>query len=222
MKNQKNLLIVLTVCFIGNWGMPPADSFGAIRDVTSIVLYETGIRNDIQFKLVDDEYTKKAMRWIAEKYPSKKLPEDIKGQNQLLSRISRDIQLPDTFELLFHFVRDKETDKLYPRDIMSVEKATTLGGKHISQVWLDLDSYEVPVIDFQMNSEGAVEFKRLTGVENKGKRLAIIISNKIRTAPTIEEQIIGGAGQILGDFSPDEAEEFVQMFMNSGAPFRIE
>ena len=71
---------------------------------------------------------------------------------------------------------------------MTVERATKLGGNDINEVWLDRDSFDTPVIDFQMNSRGAVEFKKLTGVENKGKRLAIIISNKIRTAPTIEEQ----------------------------------
>lgn len=222
MKKQKKLFIALTVCLIGSFIMPPADSSGAIRDVTSIIIYETGVRGDLQFKLVDDVYTKKAMDWIAENHKNKKIPDDIKGQNQLLLKISKEIKLPHKFELLFHFVRDQKTDKLYPLEIMTVERGTTLGGNDISEVWLDRDNFDTPVIDFQMNSRGADEFKRLTGAENKGKRLAIIICNKIRTAPTIEEQIVGGAARITGDFSADEAEEFVQMFMNSSAPIRFE
>ncbi len=103
-----------------------------------------------------------------------------------------------------------------------LKRKTTLGGNDVIEVWLDLDTFNTPVIDFQMSSRGTIEFQRLTGMENKGKRLAIIISNKIRTAPTIEEQIVGGAGSIFGDFSTDEAKEFVQMFMNSSAPIRID
>ena len=222
MKEQRKLLVVMMLCLIGSFIMPLADASGAIRDETNIIIYETGIRNDLQFKLVNDEYTRKAKDWILENYRNKKIPDDIRGQNQLLVQISKDIKLPNKLELMFRFARDKKTDELYPREILSVEKETTLGGNDVIEVWLDLDSFNTPVIDFQMNSRGAVEFKRLTGMENKGKRLAIIISNKIRTAPTIEEQIDGGAGSIFGDFSTDEAEEFVLMFMNSSAPIRID
>ena len=89
-------------------------------------------------------------------------------------------------------------------------------------VWLDFDNFDTPIIAFQMNSRGAEKFRKLTGIENKGKRLAIIIGNKVRTAPIIEEEIVEGEGSIFGDFSMDEAEEFVEMFMNSSAPIWIE
>lgn len=222
MKKQKKLLIVLIVCLFGSLVMPLADSHSALRETTSIILYETGGSSDLQFKLVDDVYTEKAMGWLAENYKKKEIPDGIREQNQLLLQISKDIELPQKFELLFRFVREQKTDKLYPREIMTVERTTTLGGKDISEVWVDSDSYDTPVIDFLMNSRGAAEFKRMTGAENKGKRLAIIIGNKIRSTPTIEEQIVGGAGQITGDFSTDEAEEFVHMLMNGSALFRFE
>lgn len=222
MKKQKKRLLVLLVCLVGSFALPPAESSGSLRDVTSIILYETGGSSDLQFKIVDDVHTKKAMDWIAENYKNKKFPDGIREQNQLLLQISKAIELPPKFELLFHFVRDQKTDKLYPRNIMTVERTTTLGGKDISEVWVDHDSYDTPVIDFLMSSRGADEFQKMTGAENRGKRLAIIIGNKIRSAPTIEEQIVGGSGQITGDFSKDEAEEFVHMLMNSSAPFRIE
>ncbi len=222
MKERKKLLVVMVLCLIGSFVMTISDSSAAIRDETNIIIYETGIRNDLQFRLVNDEYTKKAKDWIVENYQNKEIPDDFKGQTQLLLQISSDIRLPHEFELMFRFARDKKTDELYPREILSVERKITLGGNDVIEVWLDLDTFNSPVIDFQMSSRGAIEFKKLTGMENKGKRLAIIISNKIRTAPTIEEQIVGGAGSIFGDFSTDEAKEFVQMFMNSSAPIRID
>ena len=217
MKKQYKLSIVLLVYLIGSFVMPLADSSGAVRDVTNENAYETGGRGNLQFKLVDDVYTKKAMDWIAENYKNKKIPEDIMGRNQLLLQISKDIKLPHEFELLFRFVRDQKTDKLYPQDIMTVESATALGGDDLGEVWVNRDSFDTPVIDFQMSSRGAVEFKRLTGAENEGRRLAIIISNKIMTAPRIMEQIDEGTGQISGVFATDEVEEFVNILMNSSA-----
>ena len=107
MKVQKNLLIVTLVYLIGSVVAPMADSHAAIRDEASIIIYETGIRSDLQFKLVDDEYTKRAKGWITENYKNKKIPDDVKGQNQLLLQISTDIKLPHQFELLFHFVRSE-------------------------------------------------------------------------------------------------------------------
>ena len=222
MKEQKKLLIILIVCLIGGFVLPPGDSISAVRDVTGMVIYETGVRGDLQFKIVDDVYTKKAMDWLAENYKNKKIPDEIIGQNQLLLRISEDIELPQKFELLFRFEREQKTDKFYPREIMTVERTVTLGGSDISEVWVNRDSFDNPIIDFVMSSRGAVEFKRLTGAENKGKRLAIIIGNKIRSAPTIMEEMVGGGGQVLGDFSVDEAEDFVHLLINSGVPYRIE
>ena len=219
---QKKLLVVLLVCFVGSFMIPLDNSYGAISDETSAILYETGIRNDLQFKLVNDEYTRKAKDEILLYLKNNKIPDNIVGQNLLLLQISKDIELPHELELLFRYIRDKNDGKLYPREILSVDKASTLGGDDISEVWLDLDSFDTPVIDFQMNSRGAEKFRKLTGIENKGKRLAIIINNKIRTAPIIEEEIVKGGGSIFGDFSKDEAEEFVQMFMNSSASIGIE
>ncbi len=80
MKERKKLLVVMVLCLIGSFVMPLADSSGAIRDETNIVIYETGIRNDLQFRLVDDEYTKKAKDWIVKNYQNKEIPDDSKGQ----------------------------------------------------------------------------------------------------------------------------------------------
>lgn len=222
MKKQKKLLIVLLVCLIGSFVMPLADSSSAVRDVTSVNIYGSVGRSNLQFKLVDDVYTKKAMDWIAENHKNKKISEDIKRQKQLLLQISKDIELTQKYELLFRFVRDQETDKLYPQDIMTVERITTLGGNDLGEVWVNRDSFDTPVIDFEMSSRGAVEFKRLTGAENTGRRLAIIINNKIMSAPRIMEQIDEGTGQISGIFATDEVEDFVDILMNSSVPLIIE
>jgi preprotein translocase subunit SecD len=52
-----------------------------------------------------------------------------------------------------------------------------------------------PAIFFTLNSQGAQIFADVTG-KNVGKRLAIVVDNKVYSAPVIQERIGGGSGQI--------------------------
>ena len=73
----------------------------------------------------------------------------------------------------------------------------------------------LPVINFTLNSEGAKKFGDYTGA-NVGKRLAIVLDNKVYSAPSINERIGGGSGQISGNFTQEEARD-VAVALRSGA-----
>lgn len=60
-----------------------------------------------------------------------------------------------------------------------------------------------PAIFFTLNSQGAEIFADFTG-KNVGKRLAIVVDNKVYSAPVIQERIGGGSGQITVT-TPEEA-----------------
>jgi preprotein translocase subunit SecD len=60
-----------------------------------------------------------------------------------------------------------------------------------------------PAIFFTLNSQGAEIFGDFTG-KNVGKRLAIVVDNKVYSAPVIQERIGGGSGQITVS-TPEEA-----------------
>ena len=77
------------------------------------------------------------------------------------------------------------------------------------------DTSSYPVINFTLNSEGAKKFGDYTGA-NVGKRLAIVLDNKVYSAPSINERIGGGSGQISGSFSQEEARD-VAVALRSGA-----
>ena len=209
MRKLRTFLVVMVICLIGSLALPLAGSSNTAQDIKNAEDHPACAGEYVQFKLVDDAYTEKAMKWMAENHKNSRIPEDINGQHQLLSRVSNDIQLPDNFELLFLFVRDQNTDKLHPQNIMAVEKSSTLGSNDISEVELVIDSYKTPIILFQLSNKGSVELKRLTALENRGRRLAIIVDNKIRSAPIIREQIVGGKGSITGNFTMDEAEDLI-------------
>jgi len=73
----------------------------------------------------------------------------------------------------------------------------------------------IPAISIQFTDEGGQKFAEITG-KNIGKQLPIILDGQVISAPTVQEQIIGGKAQISGDFTIDEANE-LSIQLNAGA-----
>lgn len=70
-------------------------------------------------------------------------------------------------------------------------------------------------VAFRLNRRGAMEFSRLTG-DNIGRRLAIVLDGKVRSAPVIQSKIPGGEGRITGLDSDDEAND-LSIVLRAGA-----
>ena len=70
-------------------------------------------------------------------------------------------------------------------------------------------------VDFEFNSKGAAAFARVTR-ENIGKPFAIVLDNKVISAPVIRSEIPGGRGQITGNFSQEDVNRLA-LLLRSGA-----
>ncbi len=70
------------------------------------------------------------------------------------------------------------------------------------------------VVNFQLNMKGAQRFGKLTG-ENVQERLAIVLEDKVVTAPVIQSKIFN-RGQITGGFTQEEATDLANV-LRSGA-----
>ncbi|WP_261511502.1 protein translocase subunit SecD [Chryseobacterium paludis] len=66
------------------------------------------------------------------------------------------------------------------------------------------------VVDMQMDSKGAKEWKTLTE-KNVNKPVAVTLDNRVYTAPNVVNAIPNGRTQISGNFSQDEAKELVDV-----------
>ena len=71
------------------------------------------------------------------------------------------------------------------------------------------------VVVFNLDRVGAKKFGKATS-NNVGRQLAIILDNKIISAPTISEAIVGGSGQITGNFTFQSATD-LSLLLRSGA-----
>lgn len=65
-------------------------------------------------------------------------------------------------------------------------------------------------------------FCRITR-EHQGERFAILLDDRVITAPRINEPICGGTGQISGNFTAESANELALILRANAlpAPFRI-
>lgn len=62
----------------------------------------------------------------------------------------------------------------------------------------------------RMNAEGARNWARVTG-QNVGKQVAIVLDDKVYSAPNVNDKIEGGQSSITGDFSLEEARDLANV-----------
>ena len=99
---------------------------------------------------------------------------------------------------------------------LRVNKRIILSGDNLldAQPRMDNRNNET-IVSFTLDRTGAKRFGRIT-TNNVGKKLAIILDNKIISAPQIREPILGGNGQITGNFTFDSATDLA-LLLRSGA-----
>jgi preprotein translocase subunit SecD len=77
-----------------------------------------------------------------------------------------------------------------------------------------LDENGRPAVGFSLTREGAAKFGKATG-ENIGRFLAIVLDNRVQSAPRIEGRI-NDEGRIAGSFTQQEVTD-LSLILNSGA-----
>ena len=73
------------------------------------------------------------------------------------------------------------------------------------------------VVNFTFDTIGAKRFADITRV-NVGQPFAVVLDNKVITAPNIREPITGGRGQISGNFSAASANELAVLLRAGALP----
>src|SRR5204862_96023 len=77
-----------------------------------------------------------------------------------------------------------------------------------------------PAVSFELNSEGARKFSDVTGA-NIGRYLAIVLDNRIISAPRIDGRI-GAQGQIFGNFTTQSAQDLALVLRSGALPAKLD
>ena len=140
-----------------------------------------------------------------------------------------------TAQLTFQAVIDRTTDASAFTDIGTslvpdievdgtfyvLEDAPVVTGEDLTNAQPDFDQNGQPSVSFRFDTAGARAFGRYTS-ENVGSLFAIVLDNEVISAPVIREPILGGSGQISGNFTVEGATNLAVLLRAGALPASLE
>lgn len=149
---------------------------------------------------------------------------------QDLSRITEILE--KTARLSFHMVRDVDPSRVPPPGVTirdgnrpgeryAVDDRALITGERLSDAKLGFDAVTgEPVVTFTFDGAGAQAFAAITK-DNVGRPFAIVLDGDVLTAPVIEQPIVGGSGQIKGNFTAESASDLAALLRAGALPVTL-
>ncbi|HVF84213.1 MAG TPA: protein translocase subunit SecD [Sphingomicrobium sp.] len=104
---------------------------------------------------------------------------------------------------------------------IAVQRRVMVSGEQLVDAKQTFDQQSgAPVVSITFNSAGARRFGRVTQ-ENTGKPFAIILDEKVLSAPNINEPILGGQAQISGNFTVESANALAISLASGKLPVKL-
>ena len=123
--------------------------------------------------------------------------------------------VPPESEILYEVSTDPETNRVNKTPYL-VKKRTLLTGAQLVDARVQIDSqYNDPYVSIEFDKKGGRIFERITE-QNVKKRLAIVLDDKVYSAPVIQEKISGGSARITGQFTTEQAHD-LSIALRAGA-----
>lgn len=124
--------------------------------------------------------------------------------------------MPPDFEFLWSAKTIKDADEREYYVLYPVKRTPELTGGVITDARQSVNPEDSrPIVNMEMNSDGAREWARITGA-NIDKRIAIALDGAVFSAPVVQNKILGGRSQITGLDSPNEAR-LLEIVLRAGA-----
>ncbi|MCK5312507.1 MAG: protein translocase subunit SecD, partial [Desulfobacteraceae bacterium] len=109
-------------------------------------------------------------------------------------------------DVIMYEEREDKTTKALSTIPYLIKKRILLDGSRLTDARVEFDQFGQPQVGIAFDRKGARRFEKITG-ENLKKRLAIVLDNKVYSAPTIQSRIAGGKAVITGNFTLNEARD---------------
>lgn len=143
--------------------------------------------------------------------------------------------LGKTAQLTFHFIETEYHENIIearalPTDTKMlkgesggwyvVNKKPVLSGNLLTDAELSTANDGQPAVAFKLNALGAKIFSEITK-NNTGKRLGIVLDDKVINSPVIQDHIMNGNGIISGNFDVNSANELALLLRAGSLPAPI-
>jgi protein-export membrane protein SecD len=96
-----------------------------------------------------------------------------------------------------------------------IKTKVMISGEQLSGAGPGINTNSQPVVNIHFNNIGSKKFADITK-ENLGKPFAIVLDNKVITAPVIRSVILGGTAEISGNFTTQSANDLA-LLLRAGA-----
>lgn len=137
-------------------------------------------------------------------------------------------------KLTFHLMDDKpfvERAESFNPDVVNLEgenagyfyavkREVIIDGADLETASATFTETGEAAVSFKFNNRAAAIFGEIT-MQNIGRPFAIVLDDKVLSAPNIKEPILGGSGIISGSFSTVEANELALLLRAGALPAKI-
>jgi preprotein translocase subunit SecD len=128
-------------------------------------------------------------------------------------------ELPPNTEIL-ESVPETVNGVEYPAAYYVVDIIPIVEGRELKNARLSQDQMGLPAVGFTLDANASAKFANFTG-QNIGRQLAIVLDDRIQSAPSIESRI-SGDGIIRGSYTLEEAEDLALVLRAGALPASIE
>ncbi len=101
-----------------------------------------------------------------------------------------------------------------------VDKVPLVRGEQVVDANPSFDQNGEPVVAFRFNAAAGQAFGRWTQ-QNVGELFAIVVDDKVISAPVIREPILGGSGQISGNFTVESSSQLAIQIASGALPAKL-
>ena len=123
-------------------------------------------------------------------------------------------RVPPGSKLLFGLEKSSNGGNASPRRYL-IKKRVAVSGDHLVDAQPSFDRNNAPIVSFRFDTAGGKRFADVTR-KNVNKPFAIVLDDKVISAPVIREPILGGSGQISGGFTTQETKDLA-LLLRAGA-----
>lgn len=127
--------------------------------------------------------------------------------------------LPPDTEWVSYWEND-ETDVPQLKGWYLIYKKVDLDGTSIKSAIAETDNLGRNIVSFEMTEEGSEIFADITK-NNINRQFAIVLDDRVRSAPVIQGEIPNGRGQISGTFGLSEATYLANILEAGSLPVRL-
>lgn len=172
----------------------------------------------LEFKLVSDDGSVNLPQLVADVVAAGQWKE---GESRKQLNLALQGRLPQGAEVYFEKRVNEKTGRESKIPIL-LESPILMTGEMVKDAQVRIGgTFNEPYVGLDLTGRGGKVFANITE-KNVQRRLAIVLDDVVRSAPVIQERILGGSAQITGSFTHEEATDLAIVLRVGALPAPVE